>query len=235
MTGPGGGAFARCRVGVLLTGEPDHVAVVPVQSLASGQAPGPAHRQPARAADPEPGRLLPAVDAQLDGVQLFPRRCGRVPWCSSAVTAVRAGAGNGECSLRQAGSGRGVTAAAGTAARWVSRAPARLVRDRPMRATWFMVTSCRAGPDAAHGVCVLKPVAPSGGSLRLLFVTLSCRFGVLPERICCFSRRGCRNIGAPHASADGHAPQAGRRGVAREGLARPAGQALVGILLTGAG
>jgi hypothetical protein len=49
--------------------ERGHVAAVPVQPLAAGQAPWPAYRLIARAADPEPGRVLPAVDAQLDRVR----------------------------------------------------------------------------------------------------------------------------------------------------------------------
>jgi hypothetical protein len=40
-----------------------------VQALAAGQAPGAAYRLVAVAADPEPGRVVPAVDAQLDGVR----------------------------------------------------------------------------------------------------------------------------------------------------------------------
>src|SRR5215475_3676060 len=49
--------------------ERDHVIVVPVQLLAAGQAPRPAHHHAAGTADPEPGRALPAVDAQLDGAR----------------------------------------------------------------------------------------------------------------------------------------------------------------------
>src|SRR5215471_19580676 len=40
-----------------------------VQILAAGQAPGAAHRLATGVADPEPGRVVPAVDAQLDGVR----------------------------------------------------------------------------------------------------------------------------------------------------------------------
>jgi AcrR family transcriptional regulator len=40
-----------------------------VQVLAAGQAPGAAYRLVAVAADPEPGRVVPAVDAELDGVR----------------------------------------------------------------------------------------------------------------------------------------------------------------------
>jgi AcrR family transcriptional regulator len=40
-----------------------------VQVLAAGQAPGAAHRLVAVAADPEPGRVVPAADAEVDGVR----------------------------------------------------------------------------------------------------------------------------------------------------------------------
>ena len=40
-----------------------------IQVLAAGQAPWAAHRLAAMAADPEPGRVVPAVDAELDGVR----------------------------------------------------------------------------------------------------------------------------------------------------------------------
>jgi hypothetical protein len=50
-------------VGVLLAVKRDHVAAVTVQSLAAGQAPGSAYCLTAAAADPEPGRFVPAVDA----------------------------------------------------------------------------------------------------------------------------------------------------------------------------
>ena len=40
-----------------------------VQVLAAGQAPGAAHRLAAAVADPKPGWVVPAVDAQLDGVR----------------------------------------------------------------------------------------------------------------------------------------------------------------------
>jgi hypothetical protein len=40
-----------------------------VEVLAAGQAPGAAYRFAAGVADPEPGRVVPAVDAQLDGVR----------------------------------------------------------------------------------------------------------------------------------------------------------------------
>src|SRR5262245_7235910 len=63
--------------------------------------------------------------------------CGRTPARGSEVTIVRAGAGRVECVVQRDGSGRGIAAAAGmTTARLV-----RLVSDRAMRRTWFMVTS----------------------------------------------------------------------------------------------
>ena len=40
-----------------------------VEVLAAGQAPWPAHGLVAVAADPESGRVVPAVEAQLDGVR----------------------------------------------------------------------------------------------------------------------------------------------------------------------
>src|SRR5215472_10783439 len=52
--------------------ERDHVIVVPVQILAAGHAPWSAHHHAAGAADPEPGRALLAVDAQLYGARQKP-------------------------------------------------------------------------------------------------------------------------------------------------------------------
>src|SRR5262249_5511130 len=49
--------------------ERDHVIVVPVQLLAAGQAPRPAHHQAAGTADQDPGRARPAVDAKRDGAR----------------------------------------------------------------------------------------------------------------------------------------------------------------------
>jgi hypothetical protein len=50
-----------------------------VQVLAAGQAPGAARRVAAGVADPEPGRVMPAVDAQLDGVRHQAGRGSRAP------------------------------------------------------------------------------------------------------------------------------------------------------------
>jgi hypothetical protein len=55
-----------------LGAERDDVAEARVQFLAAGQAPRPVHDPAAAAADPEPGRVLPAVDAELDGAGLLP-------------------------------------------------------------------------------------------------------------------------------------------------------------------
>src|SRR5207247_266067 len=52
----------------VLGAEGGHVAQVAVQVLAAGQAPGPAHHGAVLAADPESGRVGPAVDAQREGV-----------------------------------------------------------------------------------------------------------------------------------------------------------------------
>src|SRR5262249_47564217 len=54
--------------------ERDHVVAASVQPLAAGQAPCPPHCLVAGAADPEPGRVLAAVDAQLDSVRRLARR-----------------------------------------------------------------------------------------------------------------------------------------------------------------
>jgi hypothetical protein len=66
--------------------ERDRVAAVLVQLLATGHAPWPAHCLAAAAADPEPGWVLPAVDAELDGAR---QQAGRgrwaVNWPASAV------------------------------------------------------------------------------------------------------------------------------------------------------
>src|SRR5215472_2639207 len=59
--------------------ERDHVTPVPVQFLAAGQAPGPARHLAALAGDPEPGRVLPAVNAELDGARQQAGRGHRAP------------------------------------------------------------------------------------------------------------------------------------------------------------
>ena len=64
-------SFRRSGVGcgVVLALERSDVMAGRVEVLAAGQAPWAAHRLVAVAADPESGRVLPAVDAQLDGVR----------------------------------------------------------------------------------------------------------------------------------------------------------------------
>ena len=59
-------AAGRRAIGQLIT-EPDHIAATRVQHLAARQAPRPAHDLGALSADPEPGRVLPAVNAELYG------------------------------------------------------------------------------------------------------------------------------------------------------------------------
>src|ERR1700722_18983486 len=49
--------------------EGDDLAAGPVQPAAAGQAPGPADDRGAAEADPEPGRVHPAADADLDGAR----------------------------------------------------------------------------------------------------------------------------------------------------------------------
>jgi len=76
--------------------------------------------------------------------------CDCAPARSSDAAIVRAGAGSGECLVQRGGSGRGTAATAGTAAGRAGGTPARLVSlasEWQMRWTWFMMTSCRAGPD----------------------------------------------------------------------------------------
>src|SRR5215813_7615102 len=67
--------------------ERDHVIVVPVQILAAGHAPWSAHHHAACVADPEPGRALLAVDAQLDGARQQARGDHRERACPAAPTA----------------------------------------------------------------------------------------------------------------------------------------------------
>ena len=59
-------ALILVRAG-LLGAERDHIAQAGVQLLAAGQAPRPVNHPAVAAADPEPGRVLHAVDAELDG------------------------------------------------------------------------------------------------------------------------------------------------------------------------
>lgn len=157
----------RVRRGMVLALERDHAAAVPVQSLAAGQAPGPVHRLAARAADPEAGRVLPAVDAQLDGVWQLGRHgsraqpCPRLPSHADA----RLGCGDGASRGRHrrvrdpaGGSDRVAAATAGTAAWRASGKPAPLVKlasDRQMRWMWFMMISCRGGADGPQASTAL--------------------------------------------------------------------------------
>ena len=62
--------IALCRGGR----RTDHVVAALGQPLAAGQAPWPPHCLVAGAADPEPGWVLAAVDAQLNGAWPQPRR-----------------------------------------------------------------------------------------------------------------------------------------------------------------
>jgi hypothetical protein len=66
-------------VGLFLAVEWCDVIAAWVQVLAAGQAPWAAHGVAAGAADPEPGRVVPAVDAQLDGVRQQAGRGYRAP------------------------------------------------------------------------------------------------------------------------------------------------------------
>ena len=97
-------APARLRHGcsrIVLTTGPDRVIGARVRVLAAGQAPWAAYRLPASAADPEPGRVVPAADAQLDGVRQQaghghrapPGACGRGSGPSLAGGYVRVGCG----------------------------------------------------------------------------------------------------------------------------------------------
>ena len=73
------------RAAAVLDPEPGYVAAGPVQVLAACQAPGPAHYRVGLAADPEPGRALAAVDAELVGARWHARhdQHGRPSGCSS--------------------------------------------------------------------------------------------------------------------------------------------------------
>ena len=64
---------ATSPVSAGLAGEPGQVTAGPVQILAAGQAPGPADDRVVLMADPESGRALAAVDAELMGA----RQAGR--------------------------------------------------------------------------------------------------------------------------------------------------------------
>src|ERR1700746_2972798 len=86
MTRPGAGsrlrmAMSRALVTRAEVGTPERFDVMAarVQVLAAGQAPGAARRLAAGVADPEPGRVVPAVDAQLDGVRHQAGRGSRAP------------------------------------------------------------------------------------------------------------------------------------------------------------
>jgi len=60
------GAFAILRTKPLPGAERRYVAVSQGQLFAAGQAPGAADDPGAGAADPEPGRAQPAMDAELN-------------------------------------------------------------------------------------------------------------------------------------------------------------------------
>lgn len=62
-------AVAACRSRFVLAAEWSDVIASRVQVLAAGQAPWTAHHLAVVAADPESGRSLPAVDAQLDAAR----------------------------------------------------------------------------------------------------------------------------------------------------------------------
>lgn len=69
LTPAGAGRPWRACFRIALAFERCDVVAVWVQVLAAGQAPGPAGRLAAGVADPESGRVVLAVDAQLDGVR----------------------------------------------------------------------------------------------------------------------------------------------------------------------
>lgn len=95
FTGESGGrALASLAI------EGDHVAAVPVQFLAAGHAPWPAHCLAAAAADPEPGRALPAVDAKLDGAR-------QQAWRGHGAEPGPRGGGSGPVLSPRVGAGRG--------------------------------------------------------------------------------------------------------------------------------
>lgn len=74
--GPGGcGACSRVALDI----ERFDLIAAEVQVLAAAQAPWAADRQVAVVADPPPGRVEPAVDAELDGVRQQARRGDHAP------------------------------------------------------------------------------------------------------------------------------------------------------------
>src|SRR6516162_1217775 len=78
-SGPPSTATLRACCRIVLAIEGLDVVATRVQVLAAGQAPGAAHRLAGAAADPKPGRIVPAVDAQLDGVRQQPGHGHRAP------------------------------------------------------------------------------------------------------------------------------------------------------------
>jgi len=120
---------------------------VPVQVLAARQAPRPAHHGASGAADPEPGRALLAVDAQLDGAR---QHAGAGP-CDRALPAALAAARRRAPRIRYP-----VTARAEVGAVAVIRVAGRL--GRPLLITGWL----QAGP----GGCVVRPGGRGGGLAR---------------------------------------------------------------------
>jgi hypothetical protein len=114
------------RVRRVLAIEWGHVAAVPVQPLAAGQAPWPAHRLTARAADPEPGRVLPAVDAQLDRVrQQAPLRAARPTETASSLSVLRPCPREYTRTRAASLAGTSSTISPSVTSRWASDRPAR--------------------------------------------------------------------------------------------------------------
>ena len=91
-------------------------------------------------------------------VRSLSRGCRRTPTRGSDVAMVRAGAGTGGCVVQRGGSDRVAAATAGTAAWRASGKPTPLVKlasDRQMRWMWFMMISCRGGPDGPQASTAL--------------------------------------------------------------------------------
>jgi hypothetical protein len=160
-----GWAGVGVRIGLAVEGL--DAGVVRVQVLAAGQAPGASRRLAGVAADPKPGRVLPAVDAQLDGVWQQAGRGDHAP-------PGRGGGGGPACAGRLHDRGCGQILdepCRETAAAW----PAGQVRGLALGRVCARLTGARwAGPpgqgtaDAVHDGLLMELGRRGGGPSRLV-------------------------------------------------------------------
>jgi len=206
---------AACLPSVCLAVEGLDVVAPRVQVLAAAQAPGAAHRLAAVAADPEPGRVVSAVDAQLDGVRQPARRGHGAP------PTVRGGGAGPVLAGRHGGGRRHVRdePCGKAAAAW--SAP----RGRPVAVelAWLgLACAWRAGPtgqDLAEGGEVHGGLLRGLGSWRAGEYggcpALACRAGpAVPERraaqaVACLLGQGGGRDGQYRAVGVGRAVAAG--------------------------